>query len=256
MRDTFSCHFPESRAIGGSSVTDITADNRFFYMGSEPTSVSYIHRIDMAPASTAPAPDVISISFGQPQLLLASTTPIPITVQVSDPKGADNIQSVQIHTLVDGREFHYGQVYEPLSYTTSLTNNGGGVFTGTVVPNKYSSFYTTYALPRPVGVRVVVRNKDEHYVLADTVIPVLPASISQPDCLFNWAERAYSNLFAPPGAVSGTSAPYYYRYYPTTNSYLGTSSVDSHVYYMGPMSNHSILDVGTLSGWLATAGCQ
>ena len=256
MRDTFSYHFPEGRAVGASNLTDITFDNRFYYVGSEPASVSYIHRIDMAPVSTAPAPDILSISFGQPQIFLGSTTPIPVTVQVSDPKGVDNILSVQMHTLVDGREFPYGQVHEPLSYTTPLTTRGGGTFTGTVSPKSYSSFYTTYTLPRPVGVRVVVKNKDAHYVLADTVIMVMPAANSQLDCLFNWAERAYPSLFAPVGEISNTLAPYYFRYYPQTNSYLATSFADSHVYYLGPWSNNSILDVGALSDWLATAGCQ
>ena len=225
-------------------------------MGSEPASVSYIHRVDMSPKSTAPAPDVVSISFGQQQLFLGSTTPIPITVHVNDPKGVSNIVSVQMHTLVDGREFPYGQVYEPLSYTTPLTNKGDGIFVGTVSPNKYSSVYTKYGLPRPVGVRVVVKNSDEHYVLADTVITVMPASNSQSDCLFSWAESAYPDLFAPAGAISGLSDPYYYRYYYQTNAYLGISSADGHVYYLGPMSNNSILDVGALPGWLATAGCQ
>ncbi len=75
-----------------------------------------------------------------------------------------------------------------------------------------------------------------------------------PDCLFDWAEITYPTLFAPAGAASATSAPYYYRYYSQTNAYLGTSSVDNHVYYLA--SNSSLLDVGALTTWLATAGCQ
>jgi YVTN family beta-propeller protein len=84
----------------------------------------------------------------------------------------------------------------------------------------------------------------------------VPAFNSQSDCLFNWAERIYPNLFAPMGAISNTLAPYYYRYYPQTNAYLGTSSADNHVYYIGPLSNNSLLDVGALSPWLSMAGCQ
>ncbi len=76
------------------------------------------------------------------------------------------------------------------------------------------------------------------------------------DCLFTWAERVYQNLFAPAGAVSQTLAPYYYRYYSQTGAYLGTSSADNHVYYLGPASSNSLLDAGELSPWLATAGCQ
>jgi glucose/arabinose dehydrogenase len=79
--------------------------------------------------------------------------------------------------------------------------------------------------------------------------------ISKSDCLFNWAEKTYLNLFAPVGALSNTLTPYYYRYYPQTNAYLGMSPADNHVYYLGPLSNNSILDIGALSPWLSMAGC-
>jgi len=92
---------------------------------------------------------------------------------------------------------------------------------------------------------------------ASALVTVTPATfISQSDCLFNWAESNYPSFFAPAGAISNTLAPYYYRFYLQTNAYLATSSADSHVYYLGPLSNYSILDVGALSGWLSTAGCQ
>lgn len=169
-RDTHSSRFPESYSIGNSSVTDITADNRYYFMGGGNGGSSYMHRIDMAPTTTAPAPDVVSINFGQSQLVYGDNTPIPITVQVSDPKGVGNIASVQMAPLVDGRESPYGQIYEPLVYINPLTG-GSGVYSGTIYPQIYSSIYSQ--LPRSVGVRIVVRNKDEHYVLADTSIMVV-----------------------------------------------------------------------------------
>jgi chitodextrinase len=76
------------------------------------------------------------------------------------------------------------------------------------------------------------------------------------DCLFSWAERTYATLFAPAGTVSAKALQYYYRYYSVTNAYLATSSLDNHVYYFGPLSINTPLDVGTLSYWLGTAGCQ
>lgn len=81
------------------------------------------------------------------------------------------------------------------------------------------------------------------------------AGVGNADCLFNWAERTYPTLFAP-AAASATFAPYYYRYYSLTNAYLGTSSVDNHVYYVGSISSNALLDVGALSTWLVSAGCQ
>lgn len=86
-------------------------------------------------------------------------------------------------------------------------------------------------------------------------LPVLvtTASVSPADCLFNWAEINYPSLFSPAGTLSKTSDPYYYRYYSATNSYLGTSSTDNHVYYLNAEGLH---DAGPLSGWRTTAGCQ
>jgi endoglucanase len=78
---------------------------------------------------------------------------------------------------------------------------------------------------------------------------------SQVDCLFNWAERTYTALFAP-ASNSISVAPWRYRYYSQTDTYLGTSSADNHLYYLGPSSGNALLDVGNLSTWLATAGCQ
>jgi hypothetical protein len=80
-------------------------------------------------------------------------------------------------------------------------------------------------------------------------VTVLPAT----DCLLNWAEKNYPQLFSPAGAVSQTLSTYYYRYYKSTNAYVGISSANNDVYYLGP--DGSLVDVGSLSGWLAQAKC-
>ncbi|MCX5890024.1 MAG: hypothetical protein NTY36_11290 [Deltaproteobacteria bacterium] len=170
-RDTLSARFPESGLVGAGNLTDFTADNRYYFMSSDPNPAC-LHRIDMAPTSTAPAPDITSISFSRPNLILTDTNPVTVTVQVSDPKGLSNIQSVQMHSLVDGQESPSGLNSEPLYYTADLVNAGGGLYTTTFIAYKSSNFYTTHRLPWPVGVRIVVRNKDEHYVMADAVINV------------------------------------------------------------------------------------
>lgn len=89
-----------------------------------------------------------------------------------------------------------------------------------------------------------------------TVVTDISVFNSQSDCLFNWAEGNYASLFAPAGATSNTLAPYYYRYYSQTNSYLGTSPVENHLYYIGPDSGNTLYDVGALSTWLTRASCQ
>lgn len=74
------------------------------------------------------------------------------------------------------------------------------------------------------------------------------------DCLFNWAETNYPSLFAPAGSATLSSSPYNYRYYKTTNSYVGVSSANNHVYYLDPKG--SLQDVGDLMPWLTKSGCS
>lgn len=73
------------------------------------------------------------------------------------------------------------------------------------------------------------------------------------ECVFNWAQTFYSNLLSPPVSGVQSSPPYTYRYYPATNAYLGVSSADNHVYYLGPEG--TLQDVGDLSALLAISGC-
>jgi hypothetical protein len=75
------------------------------------------------------------------------------------------------------------------------------------------------------------------------------------DCLFGWAESQYATLFAPAGAASATWDVYYYRCYSSQQAYLGSSSADGQVYYLAPATGGVATAVGSLSGWLATAGC-
>lgn len=73
------------------------------------------------------------------------------------------------------------------------------------------------------------------------------------ECLFNWAEGAYPSLLQPARSVTQSQAPYTYRYYKAANAYVGVSSDDNHVYYLG--SDGVMQDVGALPAWLKKAGC-
>ncbi len=72
------------------------------------------------------------------------------------------------------------------------------------------------------------------------------------DCVMNWAEQNFPTLFAP-AAQSQTASPYYFRFYRSTNSYLGFSSADDHLYYVAA---GTVLDGGPQAQWVTTAGCQ
>ncbi len=79
-------------------------------------------------------------------------------------------------------------------------------------------------------------------------------TITPSDCLFNWAEKNYPTLFAPSGSSTAVWSTFSYRHYSATNTYLGVSSSDNHVYYMGP--DGILQDEGPLADWLPKAGCQ
>ena len=76
---------------------------------------------------------------------------------------------------------------------------------------------------------------------------------SSTECLFNWAEANYPGLFTPYGTSTAVLGAYTYRHYSATNAYLGVSSIDNHLYYMG--SDGVLQDEGALSHWLPLAGC-
>jgi len=74
------------------------------------------------------------------------------------------------------------------------------------------------------------------------------------DCLFNWAEANYDFLFAPKGTQSKTLGPYYLRYYTQTTSYLEVNSTN--LFYLGPLSGNTLLDLGSVATWYKESGCQ
>ncbi len=80
-----------------------------------------------------------------------------------------------------------------------------------------------------------------------------PSSTPTPaDCLFNWAEKNYSQYFSPAGGAAKTSGEYYYRSY-AGNIYLATSSKDNHLYYL---IGGKLGDAGAVAQLYAQAGCQ
>jgi Domain of unknown function (DUF4158) len=62
------------------------------------------------------------------------------------------------------------------------------------------------------------------------------------------------SLFSPSGSLTAVWSVYTYRYYSATNVYVGVSSTDNDVYYMG--ADGVLQNEGSLSNWLTTAGCQ
>ncbi|MCK5828749.1 MAG: hypothetical protein KAH20_00410 [Methylococcales bacterium] len=80
--------------------------------------------------------------------------------------------------------------------------------------------------------------------------------LTSSDCLFNWAEKTYGNLFSPTQSVANSQnfSPYYFRFYADKKAYLGISAKDNHVYYLP--ANDVMLDVGHAYDSLKQAGCS
>ena len=72
-------------------------------------------------------------------------------------------------------------------------------------------------------------------------------------CLFNWVERQLPEFAAPRNAPTQHAAPYTLRYYSQTQSYLGISSADQHVYFLSAPTG--LVDLGAASTWAPLAGC-
>ena len=91
---------------------------------------------------------------------------------------------------------------------------------------------------------------------AVTPAVILTNPHAKDDCLFNWAAAAYPQFFAPGGGLSQNVEPYYVRFFTQTSSYLGVSADTSRLYYLGPLSNGVVTDLGDAAQWYSQAGCR
>lgn len=82
-----------------------------------------------------------------------------------------------------------------------------------------------------------------------------PVNNTQADCLMNWGEASYPALLSPAKPASRTAAPYYYRYYAATNTYVGVSSADQHLYYLPASQSATPQDLGPAMNWVIQAKC-
>jgi len=140
----------------------------------------------------------------------------------------------------------------------SDSGDQGQVFEGSALGNASGAFTfdkgSSWIGPKITATTTDLQGSSSRFSSSQSVVTMSQFN-SQSDCVFSWAEKNHSSLFAPAGA-SNAAAPYYYRYYPGTNAYLATSSANNSLYYLGPLSGNAALDLGALSGWLLTATCQ
>lgn len=80
--------------------------------------------------------------------------------------------------------------------------------------------------------------------IAEAMAEPQVATSSEIDAFFNWVPMRYSQHFSGT-YTSGTSAPYTYRYFPSTQNFVAVSGSD--VYILGPVSGGVVQKVGPLS---------
>lgn len=183
QRDTWAYWFTESQFVGGESwVSDITGDDRTYFLGSRiDGDIARIHRIDTAPADFTQAPNITAINFLTSRLVNDGTTKMTVMATVSDAQGLGTIDRVRLQFLVEGLEKPAWLVGDPVYFEAVMFDDGthgdlvagDGIYTNdTMRTNPNSTFYQRYQLPHALGIRVVARDQDHNYVLADTTITV------------------------------------------------------------------------------------
>jgi len=124
---------------------------------------------------------------------------------------------------------------------------------GALMPDNQGIHHCMYHLPEHDPIYFFMGG--ENFILSETIVRA-DNEISAADCLFNWAEQNYAELFSPALGVSSsrTLPPYYFRFYADTNAYLGISATDNNVYYLSP--DNVLQNVGPAYEWLKQANCD
>ncbi len=271
MRDTASYYFK----MNIYDITDMTMDNRYYYILTSKNNDTTTHRIskvDMAPVTFESAPQIHSVSFSAPVLFHGNDSRIKVKSHISDMQGLDNIEWVVLVPLVEGREYPdwpMGRV--PLAFPTGDPGSvvlrddgtagditaGDGIFSYNQVATRkgdydgFNTWYTHYELPAEVGIRVIVKDIDDNYGIADTNLmitndaPAAPAaefvySTAQEDSLmFNYTDISVGNIhdwswvFGDGRIGSGPTVSHTYAergIYDVTLTVTGPGGTDTYTY--------------------------
>jgi hypothetical protein len=89
------------------------------------------------------------------------------------------------------------------------------------------------------------------------VIEMRPTGVSaaQLDCILDWGELFYPSLLGPARQPSQSAGEYYFRYYPRTQFYVGTSVNQQQLLLLDGRTG-ALQMLGPLSTWAVTAGCR
>jgi cyclophilin family peptidyl-prolyl cis-trans isomerase len=119
------------------------------------------------------------------------------------------------------------------------------------VVNANGQVYSTFGeLPiRSLPTGGLLGEADLVYVPKARVLPTSAATDS--DRVFNYLEAAFPGFIPIKGSFTSTGLGYYFRYYPETQSYVGTK--DGQLHYLVPAVSSDIGSLGSLTDWLGVA---
>lgn len=83
----------------------------------------------------------------------------------------------------------------------------------------------------------------------------LSLSLGSKNCIFEWAEQQYPQLFKPATEQSHVLGAYTYRYYSKTNTYLGFFQ-DKEIHLLQPSLSNEIKEVGFIEDYQNLANCH
>lgn len=205
MRDTGTYYFKMSIY----DMSDMTADNRYYYILTSKNNDTATHRIsvvDMAPDTFDAAPQIHSISFSDSVLYHNDDSRIKVQAHVTDVQGNDTIEWVILAPLVEGREQpDWPMGRGPLSFpatdvssvvlvddgTSGDTTAGDGMYSFNQIATRkgyyegMNTWFDHYDLPAEVGVRIIVKDTDGNYGIADTKLMITDAVPASPDADFS-----------------------------------------------------------------------
>jgi len=206
----------------------ITENDRYYFYSLDDHNLSEAHagvyRIDMKSTGDAKAPYVQGIEFSAPALLDQDGVTIAVQVKINDSQGIGNIDWVILRPLVEGQEAPaWPMARGPLAFPTGDPGStylyddgthgdvtaGDGIFSFDSIATRkgdrdgedaFNTWYQHYPLPAEVGIRIIVKDEDNNYALADAVLTIcdddcgLQAILNESTgSYFNTIQEAYNN---------------------------------------------------------------
>ena len=193
-RDTWSYYLPSQ----WGSTSNITEDDRYYFYSldgypNDSEAVAGLYRIDMQTSGDSSAPYVQQIAFNAPVLLDHQDATIGVRAVITDPQGTGNIEWVKLTPLVEGQEQpSWAMGRKPLAFPTGDPGSallyddgthgdetaGDGIFSFDSIATRkgdyegFNTWYQHYSLPAPVGIRIIVKDTDNNYAIADTQLTI------------------------------------------------------------------------------------